>query len=301
MSARQKKKLEVYVVDKQTEEVLSKDVINEGDKIKYLRQKDLTEQQLLYVKNKKDIQELTRDLGGFYMLYYSDKLFDGKVSDKNIAKIIYLATFLEYGTNRLIDSQPGRPTRPLLEEDIKYELGLKNKTSYKEFMQEMTENGIIILQDGYVYLSPFYFNKGTDELPQDYFGKIYVNTVRQLYKQVNTRQHKSLGYLFQLLPFIDYNYCVITAEPNTENALNYKLTKKDIAGLLGLNLEQYKKVEQQLLQMTFMFRENVYSVIGSVSIKTNKKQQFYVVNPLIFNNCNSYDNMSNLWLQLLRV
>ena len=32
---------------------------------------------------------MTNDLGGFYMLYYSDKLFDGKISDKHITRIIY--------------------------------------------------------------------------------------------------------------------------------------------------------------------------------------------------------------------
>ena len=166
--------------------------LKEGESLKHEKQK--SEEQKKYLKNLTEIGKMTDDLGGFYMLYYSDKLFDGKISDKHITRIIYLATYIEYDTNRLAYTQQGKKPIPLTERDIKRELDIDRKTYY-DFRSEMTSNGIMIFKDNEIYLSKQYFNKGTEQEKDLFFTKMYINTIRELYSQISPKQHKTLAHL----------------------------------------------------------------------------------------------------------
>jgi hypothetical protein len=254
---------------------------------------------------------MSKHLGGFYfMVCYNDKLFDGKVSEKNIAKIIYLATFLDYETNKLVYYQNGKPDKDMTEQDIKVELGFKDKTAFSNFKKEMVNGKIMQFKEDGIYLSDSWFYKGkldstvTNRIQQNNgtFSRMYIDTIRQLYKQVNTRQHRSLGYLFRLLPFVDWEYNVISAEPNTGlNAVKKALTKQDIAGLLHVDLETYKKVEDALMSLRINVNDELYYVIGRVQVGPARERiTRYVVNPLVYTGGHDKDKLigtsKGLWI-----
>ena len=251
------------------------------------------------------------DLGGFYMLYYNERLFDGLISDTHIARVIYLATFIEYDTNKLVFYENGKQNIPFTERDIKEILGIKKVQTYNEFKKEVLDSGIMTITDSGIYMSKTYFNKGKDDKSNKfYFMKMYIDTIRQLYEQTNTRQHKTLGHLFKLIPFIDYEYNILTNSPNTNDRIKERLmTKKDIAKLLDMDLKTYERVEQQLLKLTITFRDKKYPLIGAISIKALdtemnriRKTNCYVVNPLIYSSINDYNVIDEinkqLWLKL---
>lgn len=272
--------------------------LKEGESLKHEKQK--SEEQKKYLKNLTEIGKMTNDLGGFYMLYYSDKLFDGKISDKHITRIIYLATYIEYDTNRLAYTQQGKKPIPLTERDIKRELDIDRKTYY-DFRSEMTSNGIMIFKDNEIYLSKQYFNKGTEQEKDLFFTKMYINTIRELYSQISPKQHKTLAHLFRLIPYVNYKYNVITSTPHDSNkALQNRLNKKNIADLLELDLKTYEKIENQLLKLRITFREEEYYLIGLVTVKTDIKRQFYVVNPLLYSSSNDYEALENVWARMLK-
>ena len=126
--------------------VLSSDLIGENDSIKYIKPPRENEKDFkTYKKNQEKLGRLSTELGGFYMLYYNDDLFDNKVDIKHTCRIIFLATFLEYDTNRLVKKQ-GRDNIPLAERDLKRELGLDNKT-FNSFKKEMLESGIMTIEE----------------------------------------------------------------------------------------------------------------------------------------------------------
>ena len=113
-----------------------------------------------------------------------------------------------------------------------------------------------------------------------------------------------------MIPFIDYEYNILTNSPNTNDRIKERLmTKKDIAKLLNMDLKTYERVEQQLLKLVITFREKTYPLIGAISIKaldteTNRirKTNCYVVNPLIYSSINDYNVIDEinkqLWLKL---
>lgn len=271
--------------------------------------KRITPEQRSYMKNKSDMGKMTSDLGGFYMLYYNERLFDGLVSDTHIARVIYLATYIEYDTNRLVFYENGKINKPFTEKDIKDILKIKDRQTYYDFKKEILDSKIMTITDDGIFMNKKYFNRGEVQ-HKGYFMRMYIDTIRQLYEQINTRQHKTLGYLFRLIPFIDYEYNIITRSPNTDDKIKERLmTKKDIAQLLNVDLKTYEKIEQQLLRLTITFRDKKYPLLGAISIKaldieTDKirKTNCYVVNPLIYSSISDYSTIDKinkeLWLKL---
>lgn len=279
--------------------IISSDTIGEFDSVKYVKPpKEGSKDYLTYKKSQDKLGKLTDELGGFYMLYYNEKLFDNKVDDKHICRIIFLATFLEYDTNKLVTKQ-GRANVNLTEKEVKRELSLDNKT-YKSFKEEMISNKIMMITDGGIYLSQEYFKKG--KVPKDgrNFSRVYVDTIRELYRQVSGRQHKTLSHLFRLLPFCDFEYNVISSCPNTNEAMRNTLTREDIANLLSIDFNAYKKVESGLMNLKVTLMGEEYYVMGSVTFGRGRtKKRFYVINPLIYNSGDNFDNLRSIWLELL--
>lgn len=293
----------LFIINEDTGEIKTSRKLKDTDEVK-IRSKEQQD----YLKNKTDLGKMESDLGGFYMLYYNEKLFDGLISDTHIARVIYLATFVEYDTNKLVFYENGQRNKSFTEKDIKELLGIKKVQTYNDFKKEVLDSGIMTITNNGIYMSKKYFNKGKDK-SSSYFMKMYIDTIRQLYKQTDTRQHKTLGYLFRLIPFIDYEFNIITRYPHTEQALEHLMVKKDIADLLNVDLNTYKKIEQQLLKLVITFRGKTYPLLGDVSIKalnieTNRlcKTSYYVVNPLIYSSINDYNVIDEinkqLWLRL---
>ena len=296
----------LYIIDEDTGEVKTERKLKELDKVRVI-----TKEQEDYLKNKTDLGKMESDLGGFYMLYYNERLFDGLISDTHIARVIYLATFIEYDTNKLVFYENGKINKPFTEKDIRQLLKIKDRQTYYDFKKEVLDSGIMTITDSGIYMSKTYFNKGKDDKSNKfYFMKMYIDTIRQLYEQTNTRQHKTLGHLFKLIPFIDYEYNILTNSPNTNDRIKERLmTKKDIAKLLDMDLKTYERVEQQLLKLTITFRDKKYPLIGAISIKALdtemnriRKTNCYVINPLIYSSINDYNVIDEinkqLWLKL---
>ena len=281
--------------------IVSSDLIGEYDSVKYVKPPKENEKDFRVLKkNKEKMGKLTEELGGFYMLYYNDSLFDNRIDVKHICRIIFLATFLEYDTNRLV-KRDGRINKPLTEKDIKKELRLDKKT-YKSFKDEMLNNDIMTINENGIYLSTNYFKKGNVIQDGRNFSRVYINTVRELYHQISGRQHKTLSHLFRLLPYCDYEYNTISTKPNTEEALDTTLTKEDIAELLNLDLKTYEKVERSLMDLKITIQGDMYYVIGSVTFGRGRdKRRFYVINPLIYNSGSSFDDLHSVWTKLLKL
>lgn len=279
-----------------------------------------TTKQEEYLKHKEKSDDLCSqveaELGGFcWVIYYNNELFDNKIDVKHIARIIYLATFLEYDTNRLVFHEQGRSNKPFTEQDLKEKLGFLDNKTYNNFKKQMVKSGILIFEEAYISMSAEFFHKGSIaqhdkqiKVLGGSYSRLYVNTIRALYEGLtDTRQHKTLGYLFQLLPYCDYEYNIITRSPNTEEAYEEVLTKKDIAELLGIGEDAFKRIEKQLRKLIIKVRDVEYYVIGKETLEFGsgediKTYQFYVVNPLIFN-CQRRDNFTSLariWRKLKR-
>ena len=282
-------------------EIISSDTIGANDAIKYIKPPKEGSKEKHYKKNEEKIGIMSQELGGFYfMLYFENKeLFDGRIDEKHISRLIYLATYLDYDNNRLVE-RIGRSNEILTEKDIKAKLKLDKKT-YRTFIDEVVAKNLLMFKEDGIYLSERFFCKG--KCPRDgrQFSRVYISTVRQLYTQISPRQHKTLSYLFKLLPYCDFEYNVITKHPNQEDAMKHRMTREDVAELLNVNLNTYKKIENSLEELEVIIMGETYYVLCSVTIKCGKERRsFYAVNPLLFNSGNEIDKLQSVWTQMLK-
>ena len=282
-------------------EIISSDIIGTYDDIKYIKPPKEGSKEKHYKKNEEKMGKMSQELGGFYfMLYFeNNELFDGRIDEKHISRLIYLATYLDYENNRLVE-RVGRSNEVLTEKDVKAKLNLDKKT-YRAFMDEVIAKNLLTFNDDGIYLSERFFCKG--KCPKDgrQFSRVYVSTVRQLYLQTIPKQHKTLSYLFKLLPYCDLEYNVITKHPNKEDAMKYRMNKVDVAGLLNVEYKTYINIEKALENLEITVMGEDYYVLCSVTVKCGKeKKEFYAVNPLLFNSGNNIDKLQNVWTQMLK-
>ncbi len=273
----------------------------------------LTKKQQEIMQKIKHNQQVSTDfelmLGGFcWMIYYDNKIFDSKLDIKHIARVIYLATFMEYDTNKLVFYENGKKNIPFTEKDLKELLHLDRRV-YSAFKKDVTMNEIMTFSKDGIYMSNVYFHKGEIN---DYknvirkengsYSRFYINTIRTLYEgMTDNRQHKTLGYLFQLLPYCDFNYNVITKSPNTERAYDDVLTKKDIAELLGIDFKSYERIETQLRKLVIKVNNIEYYVLGRETIQIGEREdKFYIINPFIFNSQSKghFTSLERVWRKL---
>lgn len=259
--------------------------------------------------NEKVCTEFELALGGFcWMIYYDNKIFDNRLDIKHIARVMYLATFMEYNTNKLVFQENGKANIPFTEKDLRQLLDLDRRV-YSAFKKDVITNEIMTFTDNGIYMSEIFFHKGEigqykgDIRKQNgSFSRIYISTIRALYEGLtDNRQHKTLGYLFQLLPYCDFNYNVITRSPNTERAYDDVLTKKDIAELLGIEFKAYERIETQLRKLVIKVNDIEYYVIGRETIQIGEREdKFYIINPFIFNSQKRghFTSLERIWRKL---
>lgn len=252
-----------------------------------------------YVKNQTDMGKLTEKLNGcYFILYYNNELFDGLVSEKNLARLIFLATHLDYDTNLLITKR-GKQKCAMTEVDMKVAMNLNPKT-FKQFIEEIKTCGILTINDGKYYLSDKYFMKGSGKKPKNY-TRVYIYSIQFLYTHCKGKQHTRLAQLFKLLPYVDYQHNCVTKYPNTPNALLKPMTKTEIAEMIGIDPYQFRDFEKAITKITLTFDGMDYYVVGYAKFKAGCEEEktYYVVNPLIFNSNKEYATLKEVWTQLL--
>ena len=83
--------------------------------------------------------------------------------------------------------------------------------------------------------------------------------------------------------------------------MRYRMTREDVAELLNVNFNTYKKLESSLEDLEITIMGETYYVLCSVTIKCGKERRsFYAINPLLFNSGNEIDKLQSVWTQMLK-
>ncbi|MDY2881810.1 MAG: hypothetical protein SOT71_04045 [Romboutsia timonensis] len=263
-------------------------LIKEGETIKVI--KDLTPQQKAIINNKKELNTYSKKLGGFLHVCYvkNQLLFNTlNLNQATISRFLYLATYIDYNDreeNVLIKHTQNNKLEYLTKRDIRNLLNLSEKTFY-DFMKEVKEKELLFEANNKIYLNPVYVNKGRSNFRNKEYTRMFIDTTKELYENCTSRQHKRLSYIYQLLPFLNYESNILCNNPEEKdiNKLD-KLSFKDICGILGLSKD--KKSMNTLKKDLFKFyitKDNKkYYFFSYVTIKQeNGSESYYVVNPLV--------------------
>lgn len=269
----------VFRVDGETGEILSQFEIGDGES---LTSSEKLHKRKIFMEKKNDfenLKEVSDELGGFCFLYYkkSEILYKEEgISKSNISRLIYLATFIDYETNEIVDYKSNGKKYSLGLKDIKALLKLSEKT-FNEFFKEMIEREIIHKQNENFFISKKYFSKGKLSKNENSFTRMFIQTIRDLYEATSSRQHKQLANVFSLVPFLDYETNAIVGTDGE------KLRITEIARLLGYDESHTDRMKKDLLGFSIVKDNTKFYFFNYVTVKDYENEtSFFMVNPLAF-------------------
>lgn len=125
------------------------------------------------------------------------------VSPETAARLVYLSTFLKWNDGALLFTQRSKMSRDNLPEV----LGLSRQT-VSRFLDEVSPNYIALDDERHLYMNPklFYRGKIGRHGKSASWRKIYIDSVRKLYRMAGKNNHRYLGYVFKMIPFISVEY-----------------------------------------------------------------------------------------------
>ena len=154
-------------------------------------------------------------LGNFFFIPLEECFND--ISPETVTRLIYLNTFTKYNSSQLMLTQ----RTPMKVTDLTFVLNVSKSTVIR-FLEEACPYYLTIQGDNLIFTNREIFKKGCFKRGEEYteHQKFYIDSVRQLYKSTPISNHKHLGYLFKLIPFINIEYNIIC-----HNALETDLEK----------------------------------------------------------------------------
>lgn len=264
------------------------------------KKKALTAQQQKILNQKNELKKYCNERGGFIqMLCIRNNLLFNEldIEKQNISRIIYLATFIDYNTNQenlLIKHGQNYKIEPMNKIDIQNKLKLK-VDPFHSFMQDVKKNGLLFEVDGKFYLSNKYFTKGKSNFKSKEYTRIFIKPVQYLYEHTTPRQHGALSYVYQLIPYMNYETNIICSNPlETDFCKLNKMSLKEVCFMLGLKTDRKAtyRLKETLSKFYIKVDNQRYYVFAYAVINGNI--DYYVVNPLVVWGGNNADNLKEV-------
>src|SRR5699024_3817024 len=133
------------------------------------------------------------------------------LSKQDMARLMYLGTFVQWGTNRL---QTDNGKKHCVKKDIEELVGMSRKR-FNEFYRKLEKEGIIEEKEtGEIIMNQSVFYRGElsnneyDVQDLDY-TQLFRKTVRKLYAEFQGRRLAQLANIYAVLPFLNLHYNIV--------------------------------------------------------------------------------------------
>lgn len=242
-------------------------------------------------ENRRQIRRLQSEELGKFIFVLSDERFE-RIAPETVTRLIYLNTFLWWNDNRLMLSQRTQMQR----KDLARVLMVSNAT-VSRFWKEVSPQYIIEAEDGLVFTNEYIFKRGRLKQKNEYsqYQKIYIDGVRKLYETTDKRNHRQLGYLFKLLPFINVEFNLLCFNPlETELEKVELLSVSEFCMLIGFDVKHFNKLFSIYRDVCFNVngRQERFCAITYDGI--NKSDAKICINPHILYSGSDYNRVEIL-------
>jgi len=170
----------------------------------------LTQQDAAMRATQKQQASLRRKEGPKYFFVSCEESLWEHLEPATAARLILLTSYLDYN-GRLMLSERTQMRRWNLPEV----LGL-SPSLITSFWKTVRDKYLVEDTNGCLYMKSNHFCRG--ELKHGgQFQFFYIDAVRALYRCAAPRQHKHLGYVFRMLPYVNREFNVLCHDPWEEN------------------------------------------------------------------------------------
>lgn len=227
-------------------------------------------------KKRQLIRTYNADISHFIFFIYKYCKLNDKLDQKDMTRLIMLATYVNY-KGYLMNDNSKAITKNQLMKILKL-----SKQSFYDFWNKIEDLKIISEENGKIYLKKSLFFKGSVKEHKKYIqGKsltrLYINNIRYLYNSVPVKQHKQLGIIFMLIPYINHYHNILCTNPN-ESILDdvEVMTLQDVLKILGYNASYISSLKKDLLKLKLEDGRNLI-IFAQKEIGEKKKQ--IIINP----------------------
>lgn len=217
----------------------------------------------------------------FTLIFFNgDKCFPD-LDAQTATRLIYLSVYIGYETDYLFMADGSKMDRQKLKTMM-----LLKETEFKGFLRKVISKGYLIKDDeGYYKLNKEVFFKGA--IPDDIKKKnkafdiknikIYKDVLIRLYFSCDPRKHRQLGYIFQIIPYINLTWNVVCNNPNEKNReLIEKISANGFAEIIGQDGTHGTRLLKSIASVKFKWKGKTMSFVNAT---INGDTIF--VNPLI--------------------
>ena len=144
-------------------------------------------------------------------------------------------------------------------------------------------------EDGCLYMDHSVFRKGTlGKVKESSFSKVYTHMIRTLYNMVPAAAHRDLGYVFQLLPFISWEYNILCRNPEEKNLEDVvPLSAEELCCELGYDYNHFSRLRERFRRLVVSVDDRLEAVVNFVSNGPLLADMKVFVNPrVIYNGTN---------------
>lgn len=227
-------------------------------------------------KKKHLIRTYNADISHFIFFVYQYCRLNDKLDQKDMTRLIMTASYVNYKGYLMSDN-----SKAITKNQLMKILKLSKKYFY-EFWNKIEELKIVSEENGKIYLRKSLFFKGVVKENQKYIqGKkltrLYIDNIRYLYNNIAISQHKQLGIIFMLIPYINHYHNILCMNPNESIIDDVEvMTLKKLAEILGYNASYIRQLKKELLKIKL---EDGSKLITFVEKEIGEEKKQIIINP----------------------
>ena len=244
------------------------------------KEQEVRDQRRRFLTRNEDFEKYINEyFGNFFFNNYKDLLELLQGDTATIFRYLYICTYSDY--NGCLITKGNRPID-------RYRLQLYTMLSDRTFtnlLKTLKEKDLLYKSEGKYYVNEKYVKRGT--MPKAFEDKsirVFNKGLQQLYSGSSMRNHKNLGKIIPLLPYVNsYTNVVCHNIYERDFEENIPLTPQEICEVLGYDSSSFNKLRNELCK----YDVNGRHIFCCVS---HSGTDYYVVNPSVFYHGNNKDD-----------
>ncbi len=215
---------------------------------KYGKEKAAERQELLLIVGEKTYRNRKARENGKYIQMASGQTAFEDLPPDILARATYLATFLDFNSDALYQSQ----RKKILRKDLPKILGLAEAPTNR-FWATVKDKYFYRDRLGYIHtLGNGYVMGRLDARFDEEYQKLYTKAVRELYEKIPSRQHKRLGYVLKMLSFLNFEYNILCHNPTQRTFDKIKpLTVSEFCKVIDFDKTHVADLAREYGKITF--------------------------------------------------
>lgn len=225
--------------------------------------------------------------GAFVWAIYSvaQKLLPD-IKPSSLTRLMFISTFTGYDGYICKNKNS-----PMSEEDIQDSLGLSYSESHR-FISEMFTHKILLSREDRIYVNREFFARGGVEKKEiaalanqeKRLTRLYIDAIRDLYGKATPRSHKSLSYIFRIIPFVSREYNIVCHNPlETELEKVQPMTLGEFCDVIEYDRANSCKLFRLLFEPQFECGGKIKSAMRYVVSKDLSKNSYCMfINPRVY-------------------